>query len=237
MKKTIFLAILLLACTTIWGQKRKTNPQLHNITAAIKSEPEIVKDNAEKWFKDFYVENFFKDPYSYKLLKTIVTSKSRKDVLLDTLAKRINNINNSKFSSEKHLEDSRAGCQAEYDDSEKEIEKYSEQLKTETSEERISLIQKIIAVHQKYNALRLILLKDIDLYILEIEEKESLEKQLKELNPEQLNQIAYFEIRIDCYSKNSLGNEVLGRFVFPFTKNGPIGNKNGFDKVIQLNKE
>ena len=40
------------------------------------------------------------------------------------------------------------------------------------------------------------------------------------MSEELLNSFEYYNIHLDCYSKNDLGNEVLGRYVFPFTKDG-----------------
>ncbi|WP_321437304.1 hypothetical protein [uncultured Bacteroides sp.] len=237
MNKIALFTVFLLFSVPFWGQTQKKKPQLHKASTTIKSEREIVKTNAGNWFKEFYVENLFKDPYSYKLLKITATSKNIKEALSDSLVELDNRIKNSRCSSTMNLDASRAECQKEYDKTKIEIANESEKLKNSTDGNDAKYIQKRINIEIKYATDMLGFLKEIDLYNLDVKQKESIEANLKSFTSDQLNQIAYFEIRIDCYSKNSLGNEILGRFVFPFTKNGPIGNKNGLDKVVQLNKE
>lgn len=88
--------------------------------------------------------------------------------------------------------------------------------------------------HLEYGIKFLDLAKRINLYLLAVEEKDKTISLINNLTEDQSNKLVFYDVRLDCYSKNSLGNEVLGRFSFPFTINGVLGDKNGVDKVNSI---
>lgn len=225
--KKIFIIILSLSYIYVVGQTQKT----------VQNEIDIVKTKAENWFKDIYVETFFKDPYSYKLLKTIVTPVNIKNATLDSIKKVTYDIDTCSLAIEDRTMEVRQKSQKAYEENKENLEKYTEMVKTDTNETSKMYNKKRCDIYAKYALIYLSFMERIDLYNLAVEEKKRLENNLSKLTEEESEKMAYYEVKIDCYSNNSLGNQVLGRFQFPFTVNGPLGNKNGLDKVLQLNKE
>lgn len=232
MKKVLIIYLIILSII-VNGQTTKNRVSQPKTTLKVE---DTIKLEAEKWFKTVYVEAVFKDPYSYKLLKTIVTPKNWREALSDSIARITSFIDATTLSIKDRSMETRAEYLAEYNKTIAWIDrdsKLSKEEKAFSSDEyaKIEIINQDI-VH----VLKLAMLK-IDQYNLNIELRALLEKKLDNLTPEQSKQLAYYEIRIDCYSNNSIGNQILGRFCFPFTKNGAIGSNNGLNSVIQLNKE
>lgn len=195
-----------------------------------------LTSNAEKWFKDVYVESSFKDPYSYRHLKTFIKPISHKDFL----ESRIKEITAELKGDNLDLMNNKVNPM---------IREEAESLSNSCKENIKTYLEKIangsisdyerkrMEIYKKYLIQVTDQLKQFDLHDLNIEEKTHLEEKLLSLTQEEANSTIFHEIRIDCYSKNSLGNEVLGRFSFPFSKDGVLGNKGGIDQVTQLNKD
>lgn len=234
--QNLILLSLFLFPTFGFSQIKKTNQKV-TIEKPKVSPDEQVKVNAEKWFKEFYVEKQFKDPYSFKLLKIESAKINFKTAIQDSIQYLDNEIRNCKISQDERNQETRDGYQKGYDNDMKGIKDAEEKLKTEKDENKIKNYQKVIGIHKKYALLMLDYLREYDLLVLNIKERGRLENSLNSLQPEELDKLSYYKIKLDCYSKNSLGNEVLGRFQFPFTENGPIGKENGLYSVVQLNKE
>jgi hypothetical protein len=235
--KNLILASFVLSCLLVNGQTIKKAKQQVTLTKTIVSEEEVVKLKAEEWFKNVYVESVFKDPYSYKLLKTIVTSKTIKESISDSIAIISQSIDTCTLSYKDKGDEGRKEWQDFYDETKKKLDKDTETLNLQTDSREIEYYTQRCAIYRKYAIQALETLKRIDLYHLDNREKQNLQNRLSNLTIEQENQIAFYEIRIDCYSNNSFGNQILGRFSFPFTNNGPIGLNNGIDQVTHLNKE
>lgn len=234
MKKLLIILLALLGLT-VNAQTKKSVSKPTTLSKVILSEEDIVKSKAEDWFKTIYVESVFKDPYSYKLLKTIVIPKTKKEGLTDSLTKLQYTIDTTKLTP-KDISD-RAEYQSMYDKGKADLDKYSKLLETEKDPKQIEYYQKRNAINQKYALLCLSTLRQIDIYNVKVKQKEILEKIINTLTPEEANKLSYYEIRIDCYSNNSLGNQVLGRFSFPLNRNGTAIGPNGINNVIQTNKE
>lgn len=239
MKKVIFLLLAIFLLHGIgYAQTKKTTKSITAKPIATKPivakpESEIVKENAEKWFKEIYVEAFFKDPYSYRLVGLKTIPVTMKEAFLKELSNIQYNIDTCTIAKADRTQESYDECMRLYEQNLKDIEKEKEKINQGGNAEYCN---KRIAIYQKYGNEISSIAKGIKLYLFDIGEKAKLENTISQLTEEQSNMLAYYDIRLDCYSKNSLGNEVLGRFSFPFTIKGALGNNNGIDKVIQLNE-
>lgn len=228
MKRVLFIVIAAFFIQGICYAQTKSGK-----TTSVKPESEIVKEKAEKWFKEIYVDKFFKDPYSYRLMGLKALPISVKEMLLNELAIIQNDIDTCSVSNGERNRQTQEECMAKYEESLQNIEKEQELIDKGID---VDYHIKRKAVFQKFGPKYLDLAKRIAIYLLAIEEKSKVESLIQNLTEEQANKLAHYDIRLDCYSKNSLGNEVLGRFSFPFTINGTLGNNNGIDKVKQLNE-
>ena len=228
MKRVLFILLAVFFIQGICYAQAKSNK-----TTSVKPESEMVKEKAEKWFKEVYVDEFFKDPYSYRLMGLKALPISVKDMLLNELAIMQNDIDTCSVSDGERNSQTQEECMAKYEESLQNIEKEQEFIDQGID---VDYHTKRKAVFQKFGPRYLDLAKRIAIYLLAVEEKSKVESLIQNLTEEQANRLAFYDIRLDCYSKNSLGNEVLGRFSFPFTINGPLGNNNGIDKVKQLNE-
>ncbi len=237
MKKQMFTIILLiLTSVTLSAQikspNKKTVPQKPVVS------PEMsVKTKAEKWFKDFYVEKFFKDPYSYRLLKITTDSVSTKQSLIDSIYYIASEIEKCNIAEKDRTKENRDEWQKSYDEVIADLKKEEANLEKETDKGQIAFRNKLIAINKEYALKYLSVLKDFNIYFLNFGERTRLEKRLNSLSPKQENEFAFFKVKLDCYSKNSLGNEVLGRFQFPFTEKGSLPTSDVSGGVIQLNKD
>lgn len=236
MKKIISL-FLILSCLSTVGQVKKVVSKNVVQSKPIISEIDVVKKDAEDWFKSKYVEAYFKDPYSYKLLKTTVTPRTLKEAILDSIVFFQYNIDTCSLILEDRTEASRLECKKAYEESLTEIKRLTELIKIESDDQKNYYNKKRIAIHKEYALSFLQIMMQIDLYNLNVNEKKNIENRLRRLNEVELSRLAYYEVKIDCYSNNSLGNQILGRFAFPFTKNGPLDKQNELQSVKHLNKE
>lgn len=196
-----------------------------------KSDEQIVMEKAEQWFKDIYVENRFKDPYSYRRVGLKALPVTLKESLVKDMEKAQNIIDTARIA--------KGSTQKDYDVILTECNSVNKDIEKENS-----FIESGVDVtyHSKRKVIYVEALKDfaelarqIDMYLFAIKEKESLLAKINNLTEEEASVLIYYDIRLDCYSKNSLGNEVLGRFLFPFTKEGKLGQGDGIENVIILN--
>lgn len=145
----------------------------------------IIEQSAAKWFKNIYVEENFKDPYSYKLLK--ITSKS--ETYLDKVRIDIFEPNYKLLN-----------LQFEF----------KNEIDTQYIHTNYDIYTKILSNTMDNNA-------DFE----NLKDKVELYKKLYELSvfimkmdTKTKNTITRYLISIDCYSNNSYGNKVLGRYSF-----------------------
>lgn len=219
MKKILFVLIAFFIYSPILAQKNK------NV--------ETIKENAEKWFKEVYVEQYFKDPYSYRLMGLKAIPVSYKELLMKDLANIQNDIDTCTVSKNERNQSAHDDCLKEYEECKIGATKEQEYIDKGVE---VEYHTKRKAIFVQYGNRYLELAKRIKLYLLAVEEKERITSLINNLTDEEANKLACYDIRLDCYSKNSLGNEVLGRFSFLFTENGLLGGEKGIDNVIQLNK-
>lgn len=204
-----------------------------NKATATKPESEIVKEKAEKWFREVYAERFFKDPYSYRLmgLKAIpVTLREQTNQQLAEIQIEIDTCTVAEVDRNQETYDE---CVRRYNDYKQKMDIEQEAIDKGIIPKYHTQRKAIFAkAANQYKELS----RRIALYLLGVEYKDKMLKILSRYTDEDFNSIVHYDIRLDCYSKNSLGNEVLGRYSFPFTIDGPKGEEDGIDTVVQLNK-
>jgi hypothetical protein len=246
-KQLLTLLTIAISSTGLLAQVKKTTkkPSVNSVTsvapvATIKpiiDAEESAKINAEKWFREIYVDKFFKDPYSYKLLKLTSEKITVKQMLVDSLLYLDDEIKKCTISENSRTLAKRSEWQVAYDEGLLYMKKDEENLKNEKDSKRFDYWNKRISIHKKYLLEILPILKEYAIYFLNAEEKNRIEGKLRSISQEQEQKLAFYKVKIDCYSKNSLGNEVLGRYQFPFTEKGITGTGDGTSSVIHLNKE
>lgn len=240
MKKQLLTLITIAITSLSFAQNSK---QIKKAPSKINSSPKTAVDpeastrnNAQKWFKESYVEKLFKDPYSYKLLKLTSEKVNVKQSLIDSISYLDGEMAKCNIAEKDATPQNRALWQSGYDKSFSDLQIQQEKLKNNTDADQVELLNRLIAIHKKYSLKYLSGLKDFDIYFLSKNEKERIQAKILSITPEQGLSLAFYRINLDCYSKNAIGNDILGRFQFPFTEKGVIGSGDGFDTVIQLNK-
>lgn len=162
-------------------------------------ETEVIKTKVLKLFKEQYVEQTFKDPYSYKPLKTTVypvtlEMKLLEDTLViyDEIKLLILKADTTKGSVSLYkgfIED----CQK------REYKDLCDQYRTKLADAR----------KDAYEAQQLIDFK-----------KNQIDEIIRHVNSmtiQQKNSIGYYLILHDCYGNNSYGNPILGRYSMKYT--------------------
>ena len=221
MKQLLAIALCTISLCVI-AQTRKTPVNKRpNVTVkkttpkkVTKTDEELAIEKAQEWFKTNYVETAFKDPYSYRVvgIKAVpLTHRESIDKLISKVKKR---MDESKLSPEDRTESALADLKKEIRDGEVNMSL----LKNKTD----VYSRKKYNIYAEYQVKFLELAKRVETYLLDEKEYKSLLSSKAAMSEEQLNTFAYYDIHLDCYSKNELGNEVLGRFVFPFTKDGVV---------------
>ena len=184
------------------------------------SQKNIIEQNALKWFKSVYVEENFKDPYSFKLLKiSSIPQNTFETIKTDDIyplfvelgfeKNDINVIDTSLINTS--------------------IQIYKDLIKGkwEGSEDRIKYLKRIE---------KLLLCKSNMMTLININSN----KVLK-------NKICRYGIYIDCYSNNSYGNKILGKFAFFYYPKGSLFYKSyekysypnfmiDEDSIVQINQ-
>lgn len=184
------------------------------------SEMATTKTKALVFFKNTYVEQNFKDPYSYKLLKAeirpILSMEWYKDSLslavinhdiVDTLTitnnyRSLKGKHSAILEKMKNIKANGAAVGA-YEDSEQEEIALSEDLERAVQNYKISL-NRIVRLNAKINT----------------------------MSAKEKTELKCYEVNIDCYANNSYGNPILGKYSFEYSlKTGLIG------PVVQLNRQ
>lgn len=203
MKRTILTVLALLPLLAFGQVKKKPTPK--------PTEIQIMKSNALKWFKDVYVESTFKDPYSYKLLKADIYPQTNKEAVekiisdLDLFFYKVDTTEIFSDYSKKKLE---------YKNVLSRLKSYPDTYK-QSDVDRVK--------------------KELDLTIFnhenKVEEIKKAKDLLKNMDTVMASKVHHYTIYVDCYSNNSYGNQVLGRFVFSYGKDGVV------EEPRQLNKD
>lgn len=166
------------------------------------TELQKVKKEGLDYFKNVYVESNFKDPYSYKLLKCDVypiTFKEHIEELLKSVDDKIKSSDTTRPFSEYQTK------KAEYLRNVSRVKNYPDIYK-QSDIDRAK--------------------KDWDNCISEyndaIDTKKKGEQMLTALSASEANKIHHYSFYIDCYSNNSYGNPVLGKFAFDYGTTGLV---------------
>ncbi len=214
MKSFILYLFLFCAGTNAYAQSRRTaNKQVPAKHVFIKkTEQQIVEENALKWFKEDIVEKSFVDPYSFKLMKEIVVPMSCKEFLETSLAEAKSMMDTCSVA----MSDRTLGCADDCQKRAKENLSMYNSLKDSNDEYNI----KMAAIYKKYAAIYAASEYNIRMYLITKDQFDSTQSKLKAIDAHLSEEIICYRVQIDCYSKNRTGNEVLGRFVFQFGKDG-----------------
>ena len=188
---------------------KKTTPKKVKIT-----DEELAIEKAQVWFKEKYVETAFKDPYSYRVVSIKAVPQSHRESIDKLILKVQKRMEKSTLSQNDRTESTLASLKKAI----KEGRENMEDLKYKTD----TYSQKKYKIYAEYQVKLLKLAEQIETYLLDEKEYKNLLSHKAAMTEEQLNSFAHYDIHLDCYSKNDLGNEVLGRFVFPFTKDGVV---------------
>lgn len=198
MNKYILLSICILIASASFGQQKKaTDPMA------------ALKTKTEKWFKEIYVEQSFKDPYSYKLMKCIIAPVSLKDRTEESKRELMYLLSSADTTK----------SYGEYAERKK-MTKYSKDqydkilIESEGDEKRINLYKKLYEANiyfQKELQSKYQKLVEMDL---------SLDSTLMHTDKAILEKIYDYTVYIDAYGKNSLGNLVLGKYYYVIDKKG-----------------
>ena len=216
MKNIFLLLALVIPIITLAQTKKKPIVRKTATTtkAIVKSDEEITIEKAQVWFKDNYVEANFKDPYSFRVVGIKAIATTHKESLNKMLAKIKKRMDACPVPEKDRTEESLKECKAEAEKCHIEMEVYKNST-TSTDRKRYS-------INAEYYKKFLKIAEAIELYLLDEKEYKRILSKKMSMDPDEWDKMAYYEIHLDCYSKNDLGNEVLGRFVFPFTKDGPV---------------
>ena len=149
------------------------------------SQKNLIEQNALKWFKSIYVQNYFKDPYSFKFVKI----------------KSIPLTNMEYYKTEK-------------------IIPYLKKMGRKEEDATIyytAFVDEAIKMYKEFSKTKSLTNNERDSYYDKMVEAENLRFNMGlviHMNNEVRNDICRYAIYIDCYSNNSFGNKVLGKFAF-----------------------
>ena len=166
----------------------------------------LIKNKADTFFLKDYVPDNFKDPYSYKPLKTTVTAiylpvkmKDDADEYKEIAALYYKDTNSSIIEIDQHtiVEDSLL------------LNKAKKAYK-QTWIDEIKLHQKMIVEQRK-------IIDSANYHInYYLNASNKILLQLDSLSESEKHKIVYYIIQHDCYGANSYGNLILGRYMFKY---------------------
>ena len=220
MKQKLFFMLFLLAFSLNLSAQvakpsvRNSNNRSKNssTTVKVKTDEQLAIEKSQLWFKEKYVESTFKDPYSYRLVGIKAVPITKRESLDKQIIKVKSRMDACKVHPSERTESFLAHCKEE-------IEKHDEEM-AELRKKTDGLSVDLYNISAKYRQKWVDGAEEIEKYLINEKEYNQLLATRNIMTEDQLNSFAYFEIHLDCYSKNDFGNEVLGRFVFPFTKDG-----------------
>lgn len=233
---------LLLAMIAFVGLMLGANAQTKNRNGSMRNKPQptsvvvrdsvaVIKEQAEKWFRDVYVEKHFNDPYSYRLMKVSASPVTLKEALEIDLGNVKMAIDTCSIPKKERTPEGQKKLEGIIKDRQTNIEELNKQLDAGTGNREYLI--KMRDIYLEYLNKYIDYKKRLDICILAIQTYDKIKNSIDELSEQSANQIAYYLIKLDCYSKNKMGNEMLGRFEFPFNKEGIF---RGEKSVVQTNK-
>lgn len=195
MKINLLVLLMFLPAFSFCQLKKNTHPK--------PTEIQLIKKEALAWFKTVYVEVNFKDPYSYKLLKVDIYPISNKESL------------------EKILED--YNRELSYADTTKIISDYYR--KRQDYRTQVSNVRTYPTIYTQTDVDRAKKALDDERVKYEqlVIDKAEAENLLSRIELKNANKVHHYVLYIDCYSNNSYGNPVLGKFGLYYGRDGVIG--------------
>ena len=200
------------------------------------SQTTSIETKASIWFKKNQVEQTFKDPYSYKLLKVskspITIANFRKENYMNNLdvitTRDSSEIKFKENTTYQHLLELDSSMYKKY---KKDYDDYMK--KGETSYANIvkSTMEFYKSGVERYNEKLKEHKVEEEKRISEVltkwkEEDEKYQKSKKEFEsstPKDKITISHYLINLDCYANNSYGNPVLGKYQFYYFPNSNSG--------------
>ncbi|GEM_PF-1051367 len=183
-----------------------------------------IIQKAKDYFKNFYVEYNFKDPYSYELLKikaervTLrekiefdigVFRNAKKSIKIDSTFS-LSDFSNAKQRLEALSKTLSKGEKLKEKDFDKYIKKYGEYIELYNGAKKE--VEEFRFAHKKLDDDLLLNQKMLD------------DKSLD------FSQTVQWRISLDCYAANSYGNKILGKYIFRMSKEGKLDGE-----VIKMN--
>lgn len=209
MKKLLLLLAAILICYTSQAQVKKKTPIKK--TPVRLTEIQQIKKNALSWFKNVYVDSYFKDPYSYKVLKCDIYPVNNEEALksaAEDLSYAVERLDTLKSYSDYGIK------KRQYHKAVNNIKVYPTiYSQTDVDKAKKAWDDEIL----KYNQA--------------LSDKKETDSLLLVIDANTRKKVSYYMVYLDCYSNNSYGNPVLGKYSFYFDKNGLVRDP------IQLNSE
>ena len=159
------------------------------------SQKNATEQNALKWFKGVDVESSFKDPYSFKLLKISSIPQTTYETMRgDDVYPLLEDLGIEK-NDENAIDTALMNIA---------IQTYTDLIKGmwEGSEDRVKYLKRIEKAK---------VCKSKMVYLIKI----NLDKVLR-------NKLCRYAVYLDCYSNNSYGNKILGKFAFFYYPNSSL---------------
>jgi|GEM_PF-3601719 len=216
MKIFTLITLIALSSSAMAQQKKtavKTYTKTVTVTVPVQTPPApladttIAREQAETYFKKTFVEVYFKDPYSYKLLKCEAKPVTFNEAYTDSL----------KTSSEQFVYTDTTKESGKYQISKKGYEIYhAKNLAQEKKKKKSEMYQSELHLTGMYKA-------DMDssamLFNKWKADRVRYKSTLDGFTEERKLQVAYYRIYLDCYAKNSVGAQILGRYSFYYKIN------------------
>jgi hypothetical protein len=202
-KQLLTLLFLGISFTTLSQQKKKPITKLTEI--------QQVKSSAMSWFKNVYVESNFKDPYSYKVLKSTIIPISFKEGLesmIDQAERSAKRTDTADWGSDYKIQ------RRKYFQS----ERYHKNRFTDADTLKQAYINSNKILKWELSKVN----DEIKKHFAFKSERDSLIKLKGSISEKKAIETFYYIVYIDCYSNNSYGNAVLGKYSFHYNKNGLV---------------
>lgn len=160
-----------------------------------------VIEKAKTYFKDVFVENTFKDPYSYELLKIISEPVSYRQKAISEYSYNKNMV---PFNDE-DIEPLRLEL--------KKNKEYLDKLKPKGTkyEKALAKYERSLAIYEDENS-----------KLNEFKNKQELLNQISTATSKSVDEISHYNIEIHCYGSNSYGGKILGKYIFEINTKGEV---------------
>lgn len=196
MKKIFFLIAFLFLINQFQGFCQAKKPAKGQALSPL----QIYTNKAKEWFKDVYVQTYFKDPYSYKLMKIVlspITFDQKYQSLLESNERELNVADTSKSSSPYQIN--------------------KRTYKALTSYPRDTMDYILIQYRDKIST-------SLSNYLSLKESSMTLRKTYEAMTAKVKNSVYEYTAYIECYGRNGYGGIVLNKYTFTIDSYGICTN-------------